>query len=148
MHPAVRTRWFSAICLKNPESTVRQTMHTNSLEAFVHLSHACIWATKHQRQRGACPRHVSFSWDTSSVPIHFTMKKRVWVTDTKKLNHQQKGLVNDQGRNMHSCVNWGLESICPWLGDESKFERASARWGPLNIHNFMDDWELNWILTN
>ncbi len=124
-------------------------MHTNSVEAFIHLTHACIWATKHQRQRGACARHVSFNWDTSSVPIHFTSMKRVWVTDTKSLSHRQKGLVNDQGRNMHSFVNkLRLEVNLSMIGRWTQLWRTSACWGPLKTQNFVDDWEMNSILTN
>jgi len=60
-HQAAHTRWVSAICLKDLESTVWQVMYAYFVETLIHLTHACIWATKHQRRRGACPRHVSFS---------------------------------------------------------------------------------------
>ncbi len=167
-HQAVLTRWFSAIHLKNLESTFWQAMHADSVEAFIYLTHACIWATKHQRQRGACRRHVSFTWDTSSIPIHFTSIKRVWVTDTKKLSHRQKGLVNNQGHNMHSFVNelrlgvnlsiiWSWTQLWEdmsslrttqdsqfhgWLGIELNFDKLATHWQLLKTQENGDDWDL------
>ncbi len=149
-------------------------MHTNSVEAFVHLTHAYLWTTEHQRQRGACPRHVSFSWDTSSVPIHFTSMKRDWVTDTKKLSHRQKGLVKDQGRNTHSFVNelrlgvnlsmigswtqlWeNISSLRTtqdsqfrgWLGIELNFDTLATHRQLLKTQENVSDWDLDSTMRN
>ncbi len=80
--------------------------------------------------------------------------KRVWVTDTKKLSHRQKGLVNNQGRSMHSFVNklrlevnlsmigswtqlWeNISSLRTtqdsqfrgWLGIELNFDKLATQW--------------------
>ncbi len=148
-------------------------MYAYFVETLIHLTHACIRATKHQGQRGACARHVSFSWDTSSVPVHFTSMK-VWVTDTKNLTHRQKGLVSDQGRNMHSFVNklrlevnlsmiWRWTQVWEnisslrttqdsqfrgWPGNEFNFDKSATHWELLKTQENVDDWDLDSPLRN
>lgn len=45
-------------------------LNAYAVEAFIHLTRACLWQAQHQGQGEACPRHVSFSRDTSPVSIH------------------------------------------------------------------------------
>jgi len=62
--------YLSAICLQDFENTLRKAMHSDIVMPLIHLAHACLWSTQHQRQRRACPRHVSFNRDTSPVSIY------------------------------------------------------------------------------